>query len=1112
MMMMIRRHLSKLRLQLKSIHPLLREKLGDTLYHKILFWTKWAALGFAGFILLCFVGVMVFVYPTLPDINNLQNIAAAQSSTILDREGNVLYTVHGDENRKDVSIKDVSPFATQAVLAIEDDQFYNHGGVDLGATLKAFCYEIHICSQPRGGSTITQQFIKNAFLSSERTYIRKLKEILLALELERKYTKDEILEMYLNRIPYGSSVFGIERAAETFFGKSAKDLTLAEGAILASIPNAPSYFSPYGSNLYASITLSSDDILKMNIKSEQDLVGINPDFVNKGLLGKTYTFGDGENQRSIYVKGRVDFVLDRMKSLGYIKDEEATQALAEANAKTFKPFREEMKAPHFVEYIRKLLEDKYGKDTIEKGGLKITTTLDPTLQAAAEKAVSDHADSNLKLYKASNASLVAEDSNSGQILAMVGSIDYWNEQIDGKVNVALRPRLPGSSFKPIVYAAAFLQGYSPSTILYDVDMTFNGWYNPENYSGDHQGPVTIRQALAWSLNVPAVEAGYLAGIPNVLDLARKMGIQLDQPDSWYGLSLALGAGEVRLLDMVGAYSIFANGGDKLDPVFILKVEDRNGNILDEYQPPKSKNMILDPQVAYLINNVLSDVSARPEGWWQQQLSVPGQIAAAKTGTSNKKEGDVNYPFDTWTMGYTRNLVAGVWAGNNDGSDLGAKADGLNCAAPIWRDFMTAATAGQPSVDFDRPEGIRWVKISSKTGLLPSQYTPEDSINTEVFSSFSVPKEYDNSFKMVKIDKVSGKLATDFTPPEAVVEKPFFEHHSLFPDNPEWEDPVRQWAIDNNQDQKPPTESDDVHTAETMAIKPQISITSPSDQSSVTGPYVGVWVNLNSKGGVAKVDYYWDDQLMDTENRTPFKGTLKISDQNPDPGSTHTIRAVVFDALYRSNESSITVKIGLDTTPPEISFVYPGNGASLSAGSSMAAQVDASDKNGDISKVDFYLDGQLQSTAKQAPYVWQFTVPQEAGPHTIHAVAYDYSNNKASADLNIISTVSEESLTGNSRILEPSKGATYGEGGRVLIKAYLDESSRGSLKELTIFAKRSGGRQTEVAKALGDPKTGGAASYTFIWGNVPAGNYDLFMRVVLNNDKIQFSEKVPIEVK
>ncbi len=1095
---------------------------------------KWLIVGGIIFFTLGAILVIVTILPSLPDINNIQNLVAAQSSAIHDREGNLLYTIHGEENRENIPLADVPQHAINAALAIEDDQFYEHGGVDFPAIIKAVCHEVHICSTPRGGSTITQQFIKNAFLSPERTYTRKLKEIIMALQLESRFTKDEILEMYLNRIPYGSSTYGIERAANAFFDKSAKDLTLAESAALAAIPKAPTYFSPYGDHKHASITVGAEEVIKMNIRSEQDLVDINPDFISNGLLGKTYSFGgcadraeedsseaggeDGGEEPpaecfDIYIKGRADFVLGRMRELGYITDDEYDQAVQKAEHLVFKPFMAEIKAPHFVMYIRQILEERYGKDKIEKGGLKITTTLDPRLQEEAEKAIEAYAERNLINYKATNASLLASDPNNGQILAMVGSVDYWNDEIDGKVNVALRPRLPGSSFKPISYAAAFLQGYAPSTVLYDVRTKFGGWYEPENYDGEYRGPVSMRQALAHSLNIPAVKAGYLAGIPNVLDLARKMGIQLNQPEDWYGLSLSLGAGEARLLDMVSAYSIFANGGYKMDPVAILKVEDRNGNILEEYQAPKNRTLILDPQVTYLINHVLSDVGARPEGWWRQRLSIPGQVNGAKTGTSNKERGEINIPLDTWLVGYTRRLTAGVWAGNNDGTPLSFKASGLDTAGGIWHDFMVEATKDFPREDFERPEGIKWVRISEKTGKLPSEHTPEDVIKTGVFASFSVPREYDTSYRLVEIDKISGKLATEYTPEAAVVEKAFFEHHSILPDNENWESAVRRWARKNDEDESPPEEYDDIHTPATMKVKPEIVITSPKSLATVSPPFIGVWPTIDSAAGVAKVDYYWDGELYHTATHSPFKGSLEVSARENRKGSEHTIQAIVYDTYYRSNQSSIKVKIGEDDVAPVINFAYPGDGARLDAGTSMATQVYASDPNGDILKVEFYMDGVLKDVVRQPPYLWQFTVPEEAGGHTIRAKAYDHAKNSAMAEIDITSKPSDTALQGGaSRILDPYRNASFTAGKRVLIQAYLNEEDRSQLEELIILAKREGQRSIEVAKALGDPDSGGAYTYTFIWDAVPAGKYELQMKATLQDGKIRFSQRVPIVVR
>ena len=1057
--------------------------------------------------------LVLLLAPFLPDVNNVQNLVAIQSSVIGDREGNILYTIHGEENRKVVPFDQISKYAGEAILAIEDDQFYRHSGIDIPGILKSICGEFGVC-QKRGGSTITQQFVKNAFLSSERTYTRKLKELILAVKLEHAFTKDQILEMYLNRIPYGSNVYGVELAARAFFSKSAKDLTIAEAAILAAIPKAPSYFSPYGNNKYVQVHISDEEVIKKDIRSEADLVHYNAQSITKGLLGHVYSFGEGADRRDIYVKGRVDFVLERMNILGYISTDEVEAALKEANEKEFNDYRDAIVAPHFVMYVRELLEEKYGKEQVEKGGLKITTTIDPLLQSSAEEIVSKYAETNKTRYGATNESLLAVDPNNGQILAMVGSADYWNDEIDGKVNITLRPRLPGSSFKPIVYAAAFLKGYAPTTVLYDVMTKFGSWYEPDNFDGTFMGPMSMRQALAQSRNVPAVKAGYLAGIPNVIDLARKMGIQLNQPDDWYGLSLALGAGEARLIDMVLAYSVFANGGYKMNPIAILKIEDRRGNILEEYQAPEDRKLILDPQIAYLINDILSDVSARPEGWWRDRLTIPGQINAAKTGTSNKRKSeDEIYPFDTWTFGYTRRLVAGVWAGNNDGSHLLPKASGLDTAGGIWHDFMVAATKGRPAEKFEKPEGISFVNVAKSSGKLPSEYTPEADIITGVFAGFAVPNEVDDSYQFVEIDKVSGKLATEFTPFPAREKKAFFRHHAILPDNPNWEDAVRKWAEENHQDEEPPTEYDDVHTANTEQVKPDIRIVSPVLQGVVSAPYVDVVVDINSPAGVAQVDYYWDDTLVETVEKPPYRGQLKLAKLSAKEGSLHVIRAVLFDALYHSNQSSIEVKVGQDSGPPEVRFLYPKAGASISAGSSMSAQVDAYDSNGAIKKVEFYFNDEFKERMGSAPYLWQFITPSASGSYTIKVIAYDYADNQSTASINVQVVATESvDLQGKARILKPVQNSSFNQGESIPVQIYLDEEVRSQLTELSVTAKSGKGTQVDIAKTVGDLKTGGAQLYTFIWDAPTAGQYELFFKMALQNGKIRFSEKVAIVVR
>ncbi|MBN2307074.1 penicillin-binding protein [Candidatus Peregrinibacteria bacterium] len=1075
---------------------------GAPVWHK----SKYIVVGVIAFIFaLCFFYLFAIIV-TLPNVDNVRNLVASQSSLILDRNGEVLYAIHGDENRKIVPYNQISPYAAKAVMAIEDDEFYEHGGVDFAGIMVAVCGELHLCNTARGGSTITQQFVKNAFLSPERSYTRKAKEIILSLQIEGRYSKDEIMEMYLNRIPYGANIYGVEVASQTFFGKPAAELTIAESAILAAIPKAPTYYSPYGNNRYVQVELSEEEIIKRDIRTEQELV----DFISKGLLGKTYTYGEGEEARDIYIKGRVDFVLERMLELEYITQEEHDAALAEANAIEFKPFREDITAPHFVMYVRQVLEEKYGKEALEKGGLRITTTLDIEKQKAADAAVEARAQTNEEKYGATNAALVSIDPDTGEILAMVGSKDFWNDEIDGKVNVTLRPRLPGSSFKPIAYAAAFLQGYAPSTVVYDVRTKFGSWYEPENFDGQFWGPISFRNALGASRNIPAVKAGHLAGIPNVIDLARKMGIDLNQPDDWYGLSLALGAGEARPLDMAVAYSVFASGGYKVEPVAVLKVEDRAGNILEEYEQPQKKELVLDPQAAYLINNVLSDAAARPDEYWRAQLTIPGQVNGAKTGTSNKKKDNVNYPFDLWTIGYTRHLVTAVWCGNADGTHVFRNASGLDTAARIWKDYMVEATKDMPRTEFERPEGIKWIKVSKRSGKLPSEHTPEDEIISGIFASFSAPVQYDNNYQFVEIDKVSGKLATEFTPESAREEKAFYVHHSILPDNPQWESAVRAWATANNEDEEPPTEYDDVHTAETMDTKPQITIKSPASKSEISPPALSVWVDISSPAGVEMVEYYFDDELVGTEKIAPFTGSFAIS-KDLKKGSEHTIQAIVYDDLYRSNQSTVSVKIGEDETPPIVSFIYPSDNAVLSAGTSIGIQLDARDANGSVDKVQFFLDGQLKKADESPPFNWQLTVPSEAGSYELRATAYDYAGNKDTASISIRVEEDDFGLTGNSRILLPSDNANLDEGGQILIKAFVSENDRNEVADLFFLAKKSDQLPDEIAK-INVADEAGASTYSVIWDSPPSGTYELYLKIVLKDGKLRFSKKVPVVVR
>lgn len=615
---------------------------------------------FSLFILLLGAAVLWASALELPDFNSFADRKVAESTKIYDRTGKVLlYDVNRDLKRTVVPLTAISRNLKNAVVAIEDDNFYNHHGVEPTAMLRALFADLFSGRKAQGGSTITQQVVKNTLLTSDKAYTRKIKEIVLALKLERVKTKDEILELYLNEAPYGGPIYGAEEAAEAYFGIPASDLTLAQAAYLAALPQAPTYFSPYGNNKAA-------------------------------------------------LDARKDLVLSRMELLGFVTKDAGEAAKKEPVI--FVPQSEQrIKAPHFVMYVRSLLESKYGTDVVETGGLRVITTLDWNLQQMAEDTVSRFGADNAKNYNASNAALVAIDPKTGQILSMVGSRDYFNDAIDGSVNVTLTHRQPGSSFKPFVYATAFKKGYTPDTVLFDLKTQFDTscpidanvdtndhCYEPENYDGVFRGPMSLRSALAQSINIPAIKTLYLAGIKDALATAHDLGIHgLDDPNR-YGLTLVLGGGEVSPLDMTGAYATFANDGVRNDPTPFISVADKNGVVLESYTPNPVR--ALEPQIARTISDVLSDNVARtPSYGASSPLLIPGRDVAVKTGTTNDYK-------DAWIMGYAPNLAVGVWAGNNNNTPMEKKVAGF-IVAPLWHDFVVKALATLPKEYFPSPDPI-----------------------------------------------------------------------------------------------------------------------------------------------------------------------------------------------------------------------------------------------------------------------------------------------------------------------------------------------------------------------------------------------------------------------
>lgn len=622
-------------------------------------------------------GVLIYFYWT-PNAPGLKKYKLPESTVIYDRTGeHVLYKIHGEENRKVVAHNEISNKTRMATIAAEDKSFYEHNGIDAFSILRALKFNVENSGIYQGGSTITQQLVRNVYLNREKTFIRKFIETVLALRVERRYSKEQILDFYLNGVPYGSNAYGIQAAAETFFKKNAKDLTLDESAFLAALPKAPTHFSPYGSN-------------------------------RKELIL------------------RQKRIIRQMNNLGYISAQEKEEALKINTLEKVVVFKEPIDAPHFVFYAMEELENQYGRKFLETEGLKIYTTLDYNMQKMAEKAVREGVRRNLA-RGASNAALVAISPKTGEILAMVGSWDYFDEAIDGQVNVATSFRQPGSAFKPIVYATAFEKGYQPETIIEDKQTNFGPDgsgkdYIPRNYDGKFHGIMPIRKALAMSLNIPAVKTLSMVGIENAVNMGKKLGISNLSHEKKYGLSLAIGGAEIRPIDLTAAFSVFANDGKRNSAYAIKKIESKNYSY--EVKIPKEEQA-LNPQIARKLNSILSDNEARtPIFGPRSPLYFPDKLVAAKTGTSQEFR-------DAWTVGYTPNIAVGIWAGNNDGRPMLSGSDGIFVAAPIWRSFMDMALPlfSQESFLSYQKEDVGKVKNIASEGAIERQ-KEEDSNNSK----------------------------------------------------------------------------------------------------------------------------------------------------------------------------------------------------------------------------------------------------------------------------------------------------------------------------------------------------------------------------------------------
>ena len=820
---------------------------------------------------LIFGGLLIWISTIqLPDFSSFDSRIEVNSSKVYDRTGTVvLYDLGSDVHRTTIPTADIGANIKNATVAIEDSNFYSNHGIEVKSMVRAALADITHVGVVQGGSTITQQVIKNSLLSDDKTVVRKLKEVILALKLDREYSKDDILGIYLNEIPYGGNIFGVQEASEEFFGKAPADLDLAQAAYLASIPNAPTHYSPYG-------------------------------------------------QYRADLDARKNLVLEREHTLGFITDDQYAQAKAEVV--TFLPQQSQgIKAPHFVFYIEDYLEQKYGVDAVESGGLKIITTLDWNLQQEAEAAVTEYTLGDKKQIPDENAGLVAIDPKTGQILAMVGSRNYFDTEIDGNFNVTTAERQPGSSFKPFVYATAFKDGYTPETMLWDVPTDFTSscdaygnplpgsgvaastCYMPNDFDNKFRGPISVRDALARSLNIPAVHMLYMVGIPNAIKTAQDMGITTLTDPSRYGLSLVLGGGEVKLLEMTSAYGTFAAEGVHHAYSGVLSVTDKDGKTLESWQD--SSAQALPTNVALNMTDILDDNVARtPTFGANSALYFPGQQVAVKTGTTNDYK-------DSWSIGYTPSLVAGVWIGKNDDTAMPASVG----ADSLWHAFMVQALKGYPNETFDKP-------------VQPANY---DSLPP-------VLRGYWEGNESFKVDSVSGQLATPSTPAQDVKEYVVTDVHDLIhwvnktdptgppPTDPEsdplysnFETAVQNWWAANKQnypivtESMKPTGTDTVHTS---ANAPKVTITSPGTDTTLSQE-TPITVSISYSGAypLQKLDVYLNNTFVGTTSASSPTFTFTPGSITGVKAGANTLTVVATDMIYNTGTTSETITLADDGT-------------------------------------------------------------------------------------------------------------------------------------------------------------------------------------------------------
>lgn len=824
-----------------------------------------AALAFLAAVFLGIIGFLVLFAWYSRELPKPGEVVRREgfSSKIYDRDGQLLYDLFEEERRNPIKIDQVPTDLKNATVAIEDRDFYKHKGFDF-MTVVRIPYNILFRQRVVGGSTLTQQLVKNVLLTNERTLIRKFKEFVLAVQIERKFSKDQILEMYLNEAPYGGNGWGVGTAVEMYFNKPLSELTLLESAFLAGLPQRPSVYSPYSGAL--------------------------------------------DDQGKPYWQLRTKAVLAAMEENGYITQAAHQDALGQLENLKFERSVSQIKAPHFVFYVRTQLEELFGSELVNRGGLKVTTSLDWELQEKAQMAVMEEVES-VKKYDISNGAVLAMHPQTGEVLAMVGSKDYFDTEIGGQFNITVDAlRQPGSSIKPITYLGMIQKGYNPASMLVDVQTTFNRNeqeqpYTPKNYDGQFRGPVSLRDSLGSSLNIPAVKALAIVGLENFLNLAYTMGLETLEPTrenlQRFGLAVTLGGAEVKMIDLVKAYSSFANGGIKVDPVAILKVEDGAGRVLYEHRQVTGQR-IIDEGAAFIINDMLSDNNARLLAFGANSLLNTGKPIAVKTGTTNSLK-------DNWTIGWSKEIIVGSWVGNNDGTAMSYVASGITGASPIWRRvIMSALELGYGAPDWQMPDTVERVELDALSG-----YRSHDGFPTkwDFVMKGSLSNELDPIHRMLRVCKgEEHKLATaakvasgDSTNKEFITLKetdPWSEDGKN-----RWQEGIDAWlASQTDSRYGNPTE----YCGESSDIS--VSLERPKKEENFDGEKINFRIKAGSDAGIAKLELYAKKDGESYKLIETFENDREVSGEIELKRGKWELYAKAYSRSGNTKESS-KVKIG-----------------------------------------------------------------------------------------------------------------------------------------------------------------------------------------------------------